>query len=101
MSSGVKMKSNLWTLQFFLSNEGVCEVKADFHNHNIMECTCSTWSSWRKCKHIKFVKKSITENDGYFPIKLEADAEDFLDEDGGPEEFRKMMLKYSVVKVLP
>jgi hypothetical protein len=47
------------------------------------------------------VKKSITENNGYFPIKLEADAEDFLDEEGGPEEFRKMLLKYSVVKVLP
>jgi hypothetical protein len=101
MRDGTQMKSDLWTLQFFISEEGVCEVKADFHDYNLMECTCSSWSSRKKCKHIKFVKKAIEENNGYFSIKLDASAEDTLGEEDGPEEFRKMLLKYATVEVLP
>jgi len=98
---GIGMKSELWTIQFFISQEGVCEVKADFHDHNQMECTCSTWLDKKRCKHTRFIKRRIDENDGYFSIKLEAEAEDFIDEHGGPEEFRNMLLKYATVEVLP
>jgi hypothetical protein len=101
MRDGTGMKSDLWTLQFFISEEGVCEVRADFHDYSKMECTCSSWNSRRKCKHVRFVKKAIENNDGYFSIKLDAEAEDVIEESDGPEAFRKMLLKYATVEVLP
>lgn len=101
MKDGLDMKSDLWTLQFFISEDGVCEVKADFHDHSVMECTCPAWSSRRKCKHVRFVRKAIEANNGYFSIKLDADAEETLEEGNGPDEFRKMLLKYATVEVLP
>lgn len=101
MRDGIGMKSQLWTIQFFISKDGVCEVKADFHDHSQMECTCSAWSEKKRCKHTRFIKRHINENNGYFSIKLEAEAENFIDETDGPEAFRDMLLKYATVEVLP
>jgi hypothetical protein len=97
------MKSDLWTLQFFISEDGVCEVKADFHDHSVMECTClgMELSAKNASTFALSVKPSSPDNDGYFSIKLDAHAEDTLDEGDGPDEFRKMLLKYATVEVLP
>jgi hypothetical protein len=96
-----KTMSSWQTTQVFLSDTGVHEVEINLQSARL-RCDCPGFGSRETCKHTKFVKTKMLENDGVYPVKVSKDApreESYLAKND-PESFRKFLFKYGRVEVV-
>lgn len=91
------------TIQFFVSDDGTFEVEASNKNYRRMKCNCTDFNKFLGCKHVKYVRQYIDENDGMFSVKMPDDMSDSELEDviNGDTNFRDILLKYGKVVYLP
>jgi hypothetical protein len=90
------------TVQLFLEVDGVCEVEIDADNNTKVRCTCKSFSTVARCKHVKHVKKSMSENNGHYSISIpeNVDEEEAFAAMGDTKLFRDFIIKYGKVEVL-
>lgn len=89
--SGTKMYG--WkTVQFFLSNDEVCEVQIS-HDRDL-RCTCKGYIGRKNCRHINWCKSQL--KNGEYPIEITNDIPPSLLEEAktNPTAFRNIVLKY-------
>lgn len=99
---GANMTTDWRTVQFFLDETGVCEVEADASDYKKMRCTCPAFTTRKRCKHTRHVKKSIEENDGNYTVRLLEDVTDeMIDESmDSAEAFRTLLVYHAKVEVV-
>jgi len=87
--------------QIFLSETGVHEVHINLDNKKL-RCDCSGYGSRSVCKHIRYVKTRIEQNDGVYPVEVSSRASQ--DESSmaslDPELFRAFLFKYGKIEVI-
>lgn len=90
------------TVQLFLGDEGVSEVSIAEHDSSKVRCTCSVFASSSKCKHTRWVRIRMEENNGVFSVKVPdtMDDEEAMDALQNTENFRDFVIKYGKVVVL-
>lgn len=97
------LNSNWVTIQFFVSDNGVFEVTGHQQDYRKMRCTCPDFSRLTRCKHVKFSREKIAEDDGVLSLKI---PEDVTDEEmdamvDGQIELRDLLLRYGKVVYIP
>lgn len=99
---GFRMAEDWRTIQFFLDDSGVYEVEADADDYQLMRCTCEPFAQSRRCKHVKYIKRSIDENNGLYAIKVgsEVDDDTMATAIADPKLFREFVIKYAKAVVL-
>lgn len=92
-------------IQFFLSpsnspGPGIYEVSTN-KPHTKLKCTCPGYSGRSTCKHTKFVRARIEQNDGVYPLEISTRAtkEAAKEASGSNESFREFLLKYGKIEV--
>jgi len=90
------------TAQFFLEEEGVCEVEVDDDNHTKFRCSCTGFQKSARCKHVKFVRDAMEANGGALQVQI---PESMSDEEAilammNRESFRDFVMKYGKVEVI-
>jgi hypothetical protein len=90
------------TAQFFLEEEGICEVEVDDDQHNKLRCSCVGFAKAARCKHTKFVRDAMDANGGALQIQIPAD---MSDEEAilammNKDSFREFVIKYGKVEVI-
>ena len=90
------------TVQLFLGNEGVSEVQIDAENSTKVRCSCSAFSKAARCKHARFVKTQIGNNDGHYSIQVPLDISDeyAITAMSSADAFREFIIKYGKVEVI-
>jgi hypothetical protein len=90
------------TVQFFLSDEGVHEVEADAEEYKRMRCTCDVYKQGKRCKHVRYVKNIIEENNGVFSVRLPEDVSDETIKTAMEDAdlFRDLLLHHAPIQVL-
>jgi hypothetical protein len=90
------------TVQFFLDDEGVSEVEVDQENNSKVRCDCLQFNRAARCKHSKYVKEKIAENDGHYALEVPVDVDDeeALVAMVDATAFRTFVMKYGKVVVL-
>jgi hypothetical protein len=100
----VTMDIDWRTVQLFLDNTtmGVFEVQIDSENNRKVRCTCPAFNNSARCKHVKFVKNSMEQNDGHYSIKIpvEISDEEAFVAMSDSESFREFIIKYGTVEVI-
>jgi hypothetical protein len=83
------------TIQFFISEQGVCEVLVDSEDPKNLMCTCPSGNSGR-CKHIKFIRDKTRDFGGHYTIKIPAEIseEEAIHAVSDPSTFRNFLIKY-------
>ena len=97
------------TVQMFLTEEAkpsdsmyVCEVQIDSDNVSKLRCSCPESKLKSKCKHTKYVKSKMDQNNGAYTIRVpdsvpEHEAKLALE---SAEAFREFIVKYAQTVVL-
>lgn len=98
------MRTNMndWQItQLFLSDTGVHEVDVHISNSKL-RCSCPGYESRRSCKHTRFVKTRMEENDGIYPTEVSTRASkiDTVVASNDPEAFRKLLINYGKIEVI-
>lgn len=92
------------TVQLFLDNSSmaVYEVQLDADNNRKARCDCPTFSNSARCKHTRFVKAKMDDNDGHYAIKIpkEISDEEALIAMSDADSFRDFIIKYGTVEVI-
>lgn len=90
------------TVQLFIGEEGVSEVSLDVENSRRVRCTCSMFSTMARCKHVKYVKKKVADNNGNYSVYIPEDVEDeeAIEALSNAESFRQFVLDYGKIEVL-
>ena len=90
------------TVQLFLGDEGVSEVSVAEHDSKKVRCTCTVFASSSKCKHSRWVRQRMDENNGVFSVKVPdtMDDEEAIDALADVANFRDFVIKYGKVVVL-
>lgn len=92
------------TVQMFLDETtfGVFEVQIDSENSRKVRCDCPTFKSSARCKHAKFVRNTMANNDGNYAIHIpeEISDEEAMEAMADPEAFREFIIKYGTVEVI-
>jgi hypothetical protein len=99
---GTDMDIDWRTVQLFLGDDGVCEVEVDSENSTKVRCSCKAFSKSARCKHSKFVRAKLLDNDGHYAIQIPVDISDeeaFIAMSSN-ESFREFILKYGKVEVI-
>jgi hypothetical protein len=98
----VNMDISWRTVQLFLEEDGVVEVEVDQDNHSKVRCTCAGFLRAARCKHTKYVKNHMAENDGHYSVQIPVDIDD--DEAfkaiQSAASFRDFIIKYGKVEVI-
>lgn len=98
------MSTDWRTVQLFLdeTNVGVFEVQIDSDDSRKVRCDCPAFGNSSRCKHVKFVKNTMAENDGNYAIQIpeEISDEEALEAMSDPEAFRDFIIKYGTVEVI-
>ena len=100
MKKGSRVDS--WrTVQLFISPTGVYEVQLSPEEAD-PRCSCATYKVRNACKHTKFIKTRMAENDGHYAILVPDNIPEELAEQANEtaEKFREFVLKYARVEVL-
>lgn len=97
------MEDSGWrTVQLFLIKTGVAEVSINTGPTKSVHCTCPVFEKSKRCKHQKYVKAQIMENDGNFtiniPYEVDEDLMQMAIED--KELFRQFIIEYGKVEVI-
>lgn len=95
--------SDWCTVQLFISDDGVCEVLGHVDDYRKLKCTCNSYSPVGKCKHVKFMRKYMDENEGTLQLTIPERATDDEIDDAmtDHDEFRRFLIKYGKVEYLP
>lgn len=90
------------TVQLFLEEDGVFEVELDYENSKKVRCNCTAFKLSAKCKHQKWVRNLIAENDGHYAIQIpvDVDEDDALELMATAAGFREFILKHGKVEVI-
>jgi hypothetical protein len=90
------------TAQFFLEEDGTCEVEIDLDSHKKFRCTCLAFSKSARCKHTIWVKETMEKNEGRFQIQIPVDMDDdaAFEAMSTAEGFREFILKYGKIEVI-
>lgn len=90
------------TVQLFLENYGVVEVEVDSENSSKARCSCPGFARGGRCKHTKYVKDVMANNDGHYSIQVSVDVneDDAFRAIQDPESFRDFIVKYGKVEVI-
>lgn len=90
-----------YTLQMFLSDDGVHAVSTD-EQHRDLQCDCSMYLKRRMCKHVRLVSRRIRENGGRYPIMTTTRVRDsdIRKSRKSPQDFHRFVVKYAKVEVL-
>lgn len=90
------------TVQIFLEDYGVVEVEIDQDNSQKARCTCPQFDKSARCKHTKYVKSVMAENDGHYAIqvKTEVNENDAVVAMLDATAFRDFVVKYAKVEVI-
>lgn len=99
---GLDMEIDWRTIQLFIGEDGISEVELDAENSTKMRCSCKSFLRSARCKHTKFVKTMMENNDGHYAIQVPVDISDeyALDAMSSAESFREFIIKYGKVEVL-
>jgi hypothetical protein len=99
---GLDMSIDWRTVQLFLGSDGVSEVQIDSDNSSKIRCSCNAFSKTSRCKHSKFVRNQIGNNDGHYAIQVPVDISDeyAMMAMSSAESFREFILKYGKVEVI-
>ena len=92
--------TNTWrTVQMFIEEAGVFEVEVDSDNKNKVRCSCPAYSNSSRCKHTKYVKSAMDQNDGHYTIQVPVDVDDDAAANAmdSAEAFRDFIIKYAKV----
>lgn len=98
----MRLSMSYWkAMQLFLSETGVHEVEVNSSSLKL-RCNCSGFSLRKSCKHIRFVKSRMNDNDGVYPTEISRKASniDTLVASKDPESFRKLLINYGKIEVL-
>lgn len=98
----VEMEIDWRTVQLFLDENGVAEVEVDVENNKKVRCTCKTFSSSARCKHVKYVRNLMEQNDGHYSVQIDVNVpdEEAIKAMSTREGFREFVLKYAKVEVI-
>lgn len=98
----VNMDIEWRTIQLFLGDEGVSEVSIDFEDRKKLCCTCDKFATAARCKHTRFVRNAMENNDGDFNIDILGDVshDDAVDAMSSAKSFRDFIIKYGTVEVI-
>jgi len=99
---GLNMEIDWRTVQLFLDDSGVSEVEIDAEDSRNVKCTCKAFYKSSRCKHTKYVRNEIENNDGNYAIKVPVDIDDdeALEAMASSETFREFIIKYGKVEVI-
>lgn len=89
------------TVQVFLSSTGVFEVQLTSGSDEA-KCNCPTYILRNSCKHTRFVKARMAENDGNYAILVPDNVPEEVATEASEsaDKFREFVLKYARVEVL-
>lgn len=92
-------------VQFFLSpsqspGPGIFEVSMSKDGFSY-KCTCPGYQGRKTCKHLKFVKARVENNDGTYPMEISTRAtkEDAKKATESSDSFREFILKFGKIEV--
>lgn len=92
-------------VQVFLSQAqrpgpSIFEVSSDSDTDSI-RCTCPGFVGRSTCKHVRFVKSRMDNNDGTYPLEISkrATKEDIKKAQQSDEDFRKFVIKFGKIEV--
>ena len=98
------MSDDARLIQVFLSQAqtpgpGIYEVSSTDSGKFI--CTCPGYKGRSTCKHIKFVKSRLDDNDGTYPLEIsvKASQEEAEKAQKSNEDFREFIIKYGKIEV--
>jgi hypothetical protein len=99
---GFSMGLDMRPIQFFLTDDYVCEVSIDFNDPKILECNCPRKFKFLPCKHIKFVQDMMEDNNGVlsFNVPEEVDDDDIYEAMEDAVSFRSFLIKNGKVEYL-
>lgn len=93
-------------VQVFLSQNktpgpGVYEVSVDMADENTLYCNCPGYLSRKTCKHVKFVRNRIDNNNGNYPLEISSKAtqEDADKARDSNQAFREFVIKFGRIEV--
>lgn len=95
--------TNTWrTVQLFLEDAGVFEVEINAENSSQVRCNCRAFKTSSRCKHYKFVKTSMANNNGHYTIQVPEETPDDAAAAaiGSAEDFRNFIIWHAKVEVL-
>jgi len=87
--------------QLFLSETGVHEVEMNVSSLKL-RCDCKGYGSRNSCKHVRFVKTRMDDNDGIYPTEISNKASklDAAIASKDPKAFRQLLIDYGKIEVL-
>lgn len=96
------MQSTWRTVQLFLTKDAIAEVEVNSANNKEVRCNCKSYSSFSRCNHVKYVKKSMQENNGHYTISIPHDVDEELVAMAMSDQelFRQFIIDYAKVQVL-
>ena len=88
-------------MQLFLSDTGVHEVEINSPSLKL-RCNCEGFNLRKSCKHVRFVKVKMDDNDGVYPTEISRKASklEAAVASNDPEAFRKLLINYGKIEVL-
>jgi len=87
--------------QFFLSETGVHEVEINVSSAKL-RCNCDGFGKRTSCKHIRYVRTRMDDNDGVYPTEISNKASklDAAMASKDPKAFRQLLVNYGKIEVL-
>lgn len=92
--------TNTWrTVQMFIEEAGVFEVEVNSEDSSKVRCSCRAFENSSRCKHSKYVKNAMAQNDGHYAIHVPVDVDDDAAANAmdSAEAFREFIIKYAKV----
>jgi hypothetical protein len=90
------------TVQLFLGEEGISETSVATHDNRKVRCSCAVFFSSGRCKHAKYVRNKMANNDGKYEVQIPVNVpdEDALEALGDNDAWREFIYKYGKVAVI-
>jgi hypothetical protein len=84
------------TIQFFISEDGVCEVQVDADDPTNLKCTCPVFVKTARCKHTKFIREKTKSFGGHYTIRVPfgVSEDEAVDAMQDPKMFREFLLRH-------
>jgi hypothetical protein len=86
------------TIQFFVGNTGVEEVKVD--KNTKLHCTCEGFLSRKRCKHVAWCEEQFGKD--VFPINIDkgTPTQAIKKAKESDEAFREFLIRYGKIEVV-
>ena len=98
------MDSEWRTIQIFQDEymSGVHEVRLNSVNSKRMHCSCKSYESSSRCKHVRYIKDAMSKNDGHYAIQIPylAAEDESVSAIKTSDDWRQFVVKYAKIVVL-